>query len=66
MELKENLKLLRKQAGIGQAKLADMIGISPKTVSHWETGYTEPSVAELIKLADIYDVSIDELVGRNI
>ena len=64
MELKENLKLFRKQAGIGQAKLADMIGISPKTVSHWETGYTEPSVDELIKLADIFDVSIDELVGR--
>ena len=64
MELKENLKLLRKQSGIGQAKLADMLSISPKTISHWETGYTEPSVAELIKLADIYDVTIDELVGR--
>lgn len=64
MELRENLKLLRRQTGIGQAKLADMIGISPKTVSHWETGYTEPSVDELIKLADVFDVSIDELVGR--
>ena len=64
MDLSENLKLLRRQTGIGQAKLADMIGISPKTVSHWETGYTEPSVDELIKLADVFDVSIDELVGR--
>lgn len=64
MNLSENLKLLRRQTGIGQAKLADMIGISPKTVSHWETGYTEPSVDELIKLADVFDVSIDELVGR--
>ena len=64
MDLSENLKLLRRQTGIGQAKLAEMIGISPKTVSHWETGYTEPSVDELIKLADVFDVSIDELVGR--
>ena len=65
MEFKENLRFLRRQAGIGQAKLADMLSISAKTISHWETGYTEPSIDELIKLADMFDVTIDELVGRN-
>ena len=56
----------RKALGYTQFALAKRINVSQQTVSHWETGYTEPSVAELIKLADIYDVSIDELVGRNI
>ena len=64
MDVKENLKLLRKQSGIGQARLAEMLSISPKTVSHWETGYTEPGISDLIKLADVFDVTIDELVGR--
>ena len=66
MELRENLKMLRKSFGIGQGQLATALNISVKTVSHWETGYTEPSVLQLIQLADFFDISIDELVGRTI
>ncbi len=64
MKFKENLKFLRKTREIGQMQLAKVLNISTKTVSHWETGYTEPSIAQLISLADFFDVSIDELVGR--
>ena len=64
MLFKDNLKFLRKTKNIGQAKLAQILNISTKTVSHWETGYTEPSIAQLIALADYFDTSIDELVGR--
>jgi len=64
MDFHENLKFLRKAKEIGQAKLAQILSISTKTVSHWETGYTEPSIAQLILLADFFDVTIDELVGR--
>ena len=64
MGFKENLKGLRMTKGIGQAKLAELFNISVKTVSHWETGYTEPSVSQLIQLADYFDVSLDELLGR--
>ncbi len=60
----ENLKYLRKLKNIGQAELAQALNVSVKTVSHWETSYTEPSIAQLIQLADFFDVSIDELVGR--
>ncbi|MBQ7770698.1 MAG: helix-turn-helix transcriptional regulator, partial [Clostridia bacterium] len=49
---------------IGQGELAKVLSVSLKTVSHWETGYTEPSVAQLIRLADYFEISIDELVGR--
>lgn len=64
MEMKESLKVMRIERGITQEQLAKKLNISLKTISHWETGYTEPSVSQLISLADIYSVSLDELVGR--
>ena len=61
---KENLKSLRIAKGIGQSVLAEKMNISTKTISHWETGYSEPSIAQLVQLAEFFDVSLDELVGR--
>lgn len=60
----ENLKALRKANGIDQSVLGERLSISSKTVSHWETGYTEPSINQLIALANFFDVTIDELVDR--
>lgn len=60
----ENLKSLRKSCGIDQRGLANYLNVSIKTISHWETGYSEPSIVQLVKLADFFDVTIDELVGR--
>ena len=62
MDFSENLKSLRKQCRIDQAKLANELKVSPKTVSHWETGYTEPSIAQLISLSKFFNVSLDELI----
>ena len=56
---------LRTVKGVGQKQLAEKLSISYKTVSHWETGYSEPSIAQLIQLADFFEVSIDDLVDRN-
>ena len=64
MTFKDNLKALRTTAGIGQKQLADALNTSHKTISHWETGYSEPSVEQLIRLADYFDISLDELAGR--
>lgn len=66
MNFNESLKQLRIINGIGQAKLAEVLSTSIKTISHWETGYSEPSIAQLIQLADYFDISIDELVGRKL
>lgn len=60
----ENLKQLRVAENIGQTKLAETLNISVKTISHWETNYTRPSLEQLIQLADFFDISLDELVGR--
>ncbi len=62
MEFSENLKSLRKENKIDQIKLASELKVSPKTVSHWETGYTEPSIAQLIALSKFFNVSLDELI----
>ena len=61
----ENLKNLRTTSKVGQKELANLLNISVKTVSHWETGYCEPSIAQLITLSDFFGISIDELVGKN-
>ena len=64
MKFNDCLKQLRIINGVGQAKLANALNISIKTISHWETGYTEPSISQLIQIADYFEITIDELVGR--
>ena len=59
-----NLKKLRKEHGISQIKLALDLNTSQNTISRYETGDREPGIAELIKLAEYFDVSIDYQVGR--
>ncbi len=64
MSFSDNLKILRKERKIGQQELATKLNVSSKTISHWETGYTEPSIAQLIALANFFDLNIDEIVDR--
>lgn len=60
-----NLKYLRTEKGYTQTELAKQLKISIKSVSHWETAYSEPSISQLIEIADFFGVSIDELVSHN-
>ena len=64
MNFGENLRSLRMTKNLKQAALAEQLNVSAKTISHWENGYTEPSIAQLIMLARFFDVSIDDLVGN--
>lgn len=57
--------MLRAQRQITQSYLAVALNITVKTVSHWETGYCEPSISQLVQLADFFEVTVDELIGRN-
>ena len=58
------LKELRKSKGISQLRLATDLNTSQNTISRYETGEREPGIAELIKLADYFNVSVDYLLGR--
>lgn len=61
----KNLKTLRKQKRLTGAKLAHKLNISHSTLASWETGRHIPHLADIIRLADFFEVSIDELLGRD-
>ena len=62
--LGENLKKIRQEHKLTQVELANMLGISQKSYSHWETQKTEPTLENVVKLADFFGVSLDWLFGR--
>lgn len=64
MLLNERLKQLRIEKGLSQKELAQKIVISDRNYQRYEYGEREPIASILIKLADIYNVSLDYLVGR--
>ncbi|MBS5934895.1 MAG: helix-turn-helix transcriptional regulator [Clostridiales bacterium] len=60
----ERLKELREDQGMTQSDLANMLNISRASISGYETEANDPSIDILIKLADIFNVSLDYLLGR--
>ena len=58
------LKQLMTEASINQVKLSKEIRIAQSAISAWLSGKKEPSIESLWLLADFFDCSIDELVGR--
>lgn len=58
------LKELRKKKGVSQLRMATDLNTTQNTISRYETGEREPGVAELIKIADYFNVSVDYLIGR--
>ena len=63
--IKDAIREQRKLRGLTQVELASATGIPQSTISAWEKGVNVPNVADCIKLADFYGVTIDELVGRD-
>lgn len=60
-----NLLKLRKENKKTQQDMANLLGIKQNSYSKYELEETQPSIENLIKLADYFNVSIDFLVGRN-
>lgn len=48
-----------------QQQVADKLGVNQKTYSNYENGRAEPSIENLIKLADLFGVSVDRLIGHD-
>ena len=59
----KTISSLRKEKNMTQMELADRLGISFQAVSNWERGQTMPDIAKLGELAEIFGVTIDELLG---
>lgn len=63
IQFKENLKKLRKNAGLTQKKLAAELGVALSTVAMWETGSRQPDYKTLNKIADFYGVTYNQLLS---
>ena len=66
MYFSSNLKWLRGQSGETQKDLADYLQLSTMAVSHYEIGDTEPNLNCLIKLADHYEITVDDLLRKDL
>lgn len=62
MTFSEKLLLLRRQKGLSQEQLADMLDVSRQSVSKWEAQQTLPEPSKIILLSEIFGVSIDQLL----
>ena len=58
----ENLQRIRKEMGLSQKQLAEKLTTTVKTISHWETGYSEPSLSQLTDLLSILETTFDDLM----
>lgn len=61
--LSERIRALRKERKMSQAELAALLNTTNDTVSLWELGKRDPSVEDLKKLCEIFNVSSDYLLG---
>ena len=65
MEIGNRLKNARVEMGLTQEKVAEEIGVSRQTVYNWENGKCYPDIENVIKLSDLYSVSLDELLKED-
>lgn len=61
-----NIRKLREERGMIQKELADLLGIDRTSLSAYETGKRVPDIYMLCKIADIFGISLDTLIGRKI
>ena len=63
MTIGKRIALLRKEKGLTQEELASHMGVSPQAVSKWENDQTCPDISALPKLAQLFGVTVDELLS---
>ncbi|NLK37748.1 MAG: helix-turn-helix transcriptional regulator [Epulopiscium sp.] len=65
MEFKDRLRSLRKEKKYTQVKLGEMLNYGYTAIANYESGRNQPSIPDLIKIAKIFNVSMDYLLGIN-
>lgn len=65
MEIGTKLKNARAKSGLTQEKVAEEIGVTRQSMSNWENGRSYPDIVSVIKLSDLYSVSLDELLKED-
>lgn len=62
MEIGSKLKMARKDKGLTQEQAAEALGVSRQTISNWENNKTYPDILSVIRMSDLYSVSLDHLL----
>lgn len=62
MQLGRNLRIARQSSGYTQEEVSNILFVSQQTVSNWEKEISTPSVSDLIKISNLYQISIDSLL----
>lgn len=62
MEIGRKLKEARTASGLSQEHVAEKINVSRQTISNWETEKTYPDIISVLKLSDLYSISLDDLL----
>ena len=62
----KNLKRIRLLADKNQTEVANAVNLTQHTYSNYETGKTQPDIATLIKLADYFHITVDNLLGHEV
>ncbi|MDF2800944.1 MAG: transcriptional regulator [Anaerocolumna sp.] len=66
MSFGNNLEKIRKEHKISQSKLGCALGITQQMISSYEKNISSPNIESLIRLADYFHVSVDELIGHTV
>ncbi|MBQ4383131.1 MAG: helix-turn-helix transcriptional regulator [Firmicutes bacterium] len=66
VNLRNNIRILRVAAGETQAALGRVLFVDRKTVSSYESGRTVPDLLTLIRIADHYCISVDDLLRKDL
>lgn len=66
MQLGKNLKIARQNSGYTQEEVSDILFVSQQTISNWEKEISTPSVSDLVKISNLYQVSIDTLLKNQL
>lgn len=64
--LSKNLKIFRERKGLTQENVAEALNVVRQTISKWEKGISVPDADMLIRLAEVLDVSVSELIGSDV
>ena len=65
MEISKCIKDARQNNNISQERLAEQLGVSRQTVSSWETGKSYPDIVSVIKMSDIFNISLDKMLKED-
>lgn len=64
--LKDNLKTLRKNKGLSQEELSIKLNVVRQTISKWETGLSVPDAEMLVKISELFETTVSEILGESI